>query len=124
MKNTIRSLVIIMSVMWMGSILKTLIPLPIPDMIYAMILLFASLLLKIVRPESIEGTANCLLSMFAFFFIPAGVGLMNSYGIIEHEVFRVILALTVSFVLTVLSVAYTVRFTARMIKRSQNAEHR
>lgn len=113
MKQTIKALLILFTVMWAGSICKTFIPFPIPDMIYAMILLFLLLLTKTVRLEDIDGASTKLLSVFAFFFIPAGVGLMNSYKIIEHEVFRVIAVLTLSFVFTVLSVAYTVKFVKR-----------
>lgn len=113
MKQTIKTLLILFVVMWVGSICKAFIPLPIPDMIYAMVLLFALLLTGLVRLEDIDGMSNKLLSVFAFFFVPAGVGLMNSYKIIEHEVVRVVGVLTISFVLTMLAVAYTVKFVRR-----------
>lgn len=113
MKQIIKTMLILFFVMWIGSICKTLIPLPIPDMIYAMILLFTLLVTGIVKLRDIDGISNKLLSVFAFFFVPAGVGLMNSYKIIEHEVVRVVGVLTISFVLTVLSVAYTVKFVRR-----------
>ncbi|MDO4754293.1 MAG: CidA/LrgA family protein [Bacillota bacterium] len=113
MKNIIKTLTILFTVMWVGGILKSFIPLPIPDMIYAMILLFILLITKIVRPEDIDAASGKLLSIFAFFFIPAGVGLMKSYRIIEHEIFSVLAVLTASFVLTVLAVAFTVKLVRR-----------
>lgn len=108
-KERLRSILILFGVLTLGSVAKFFIPLPIPDMIYAMFILFVLMLLKIVKAEHIDHTAAQVLSIFAFFFIPAGVGLMQSYSMIQTEVVKVLIVLSVSFVITLLSVAYTVK---------------
>lgn len=116
MKEIVKSLFIVFAAMWLGSIIRHHVPLPIPDMIYAMIILFVLLMTGIVKLQDIDRFAAKLLSIFAFFFVPAGVGLMNSYVIIADEVFKVLGVLALSFLITILSVAYTIKLVRRLTR--------
>lgn len=127
MKQVIKSILIIFSAMWIGETIKSWIPMPIPTMIYAMVVLFLLLVFKIVKPEDIDNLATKLLSILAFFFVPAAVGLMESYKMIETEIWKVVLTLLLSFALTVLAVAFTVHFVQKYLnkdKASKDAKRR
>ena len=50
--------------------------------IIGMILLFAALCLRWVRAETVRPAARFLLGAMALFFVPYGVGLMDSYRVI------------------------------------------
>ena len=50
--------------------------------IIGMILLFASLCLRWVKAETVKPAARFLLGAMALFFVPYGVGLMESYRVI------------------------------------------
>lgn len=125
MKQVIKSILIIFASMWMGETIKSWIPAPIPTMIYAMVVLFLLLIFKVVKLEDIDNLATKLLSILAFFFVPAAVGLMESYKMIETELLKVVATLLISFVLTVLAVAFTVHFVRKRLSRvnsNQNEE--
>ena len=49
----------------------------VPGNVIGMILLAAALGTGLVKPRWIEGAANTMLRNLAFFFLPAGVGLMT-----------------------------------------------
>ena len=78
-----REALIILGIYLLGELLAGSLNLPIPGNILGMIILFVLLCTKIVKVDNISNVTNFLLNHLAFFFIPAGVGLMTSIGIIK-----------------------------------------
>ena len=78
-----REALIILGIYLVGELLSTSLHLPIPGNILGMVILFILLFTKIVKVDNISNVTNFLLDHLAFFFIPAGVGLMASLGIIK-----------------------------------------
>lgn len=78
-----REALIILGIYLVGDLLSTSLHLPIPGNILGMVILFILLCTKIVKVDNISNVTNFLLDHLAFFFIPAGVGLMASLGIIK-----------------------------------------
>ncbi|EKQ53425.1 MULTISPECIES: CidA/LrgA family protein [unclassified Clostridium] len=78
-----REALIILGIYLLGELLSSLLHLPIPGNILGMVILFILLLANVIKVESISTVTNFLLDHLAFFFIPAGVGLMTSIGIIK-----------------------------------------
>ena len=74
---------IILLVAFTGEILHRLLPLPIPAGIYGIIILFLCLEMKIVSVSSIKETSSFLIEIMPVMFIPAAVGLMDSWEIIK-----------------------------------------
>ena len=58
---------------------------PIPSSIIGMLLLTAALKMKIVRVFWVDKVADFLLKNLGFFFVPAGVGLMNCLGLLSDQ---------------------------------------
>lgn len=65
---------------------------PVPSSIIGMILLAVSLKSGIVKPRHVEKLSNFLVRNLGFFFVPAGVGLMNCLGLIAEEWLPIIVA--------------------------------
>lgn len=78
-----REALIILGIYLFGDFLASSLNLPIPGNILGMVILFILLCTKIVKVDNINTITNFLLDHLAFFFIPAGVGLMSSLGIIK-----------------------------------------
>ena len=70
--------------------------------IIGLILLFASLCLHWVRPETVRPAARFLLGAMALFFVPYGVGLMDSYRVILENLWAILVSGTVSTILVLL----------------------
>lgn len=86
---------IILGVTCAGELMKYFIPLPIPGSIYGLLLMFVLLLTKVIKVENVKDVGEFLIEIMPLMFIPAGVGLMASWG--ELQGFLVpLLVITVS----------------------------
>ena len=81
----LRQLMIILIPYIIGVVLQLTFNLPIPGSVIGLILLFLGLQIGIIKVEMIEELCEFLLSNMSFFFIPAGVGLMTAFGVLEGK---------------------------------------
>lgn len=79
MKHVFR-LAIILGVSMAGELLGALIPLPIPGSIYGLILMLLGLCTHVIPLEAVESTGRFLIEIMPLMFIPAAVGLMDSWS--------------------------------------------
>lgn len=75
--------------------------------IVGMLLLFAALCLRWVKPETVRPAARFLLGAMALFFVPFGVGLMVSYRTIMDNLWAIVISGIVSTVIVLVSVGWT-----------------
>lgn len=73
--------------------------------VIGMVLLFLALAFKKVKPEKVKRLSTVLTQNMGLFFVPAGVGLMNSFGIISEYWAVLLIASVVSTILVIASVA-------------------
>ena len=75
----------------------------IPGSVIGMVLLFLALAFKKVKPEKVKRLSTVLTQNMGLFFVPAGVGLMNSFGIISEYWAVLLIASVVSTILVIAS---------------------
>ncbi|MBM6839721.1 CidA/LrgA family protein, partial [Clostridium saudiense] len=85
-----REWIIVLLIYLLGEFLSKSLSLSIPGNIMGMIFLFLFLVTGILKLEKIERAAKSLLDNLAFLFVPAGVGLMNSFGIISGSIVKIL----------------------------------
>ena len=73
---------IILLISFVGEILEKWIPLPIPASIYGIFLLFLCLKLNIIPHEAVHETGKFLIEIMPLMFIPAAVGLLETWDVI------------------------------------------
>lgn len=106
---------IILLVYFIGNVIQSVLKLPIPGTVLGLILLFAALYTKIIKIEMIEDICDVLISHMAFLFVPAGVGLMTSLGILKGKVLQFALIIIISTVIVWAVTAYVVNFLRRVL---------
>lgn len=84
MKYVLQFLIII-AFSFVGELLHAFIPLPIPASIYGIVLLFLALELKWLKVRDIRETSGFLIAVMPVMFIPAAVGLMDSWHAIADK---------------------------------------
>ena len=77
----------------------------IPGSVIGMVLLFLALAFKVVKPNKVKKLSTLLTENMGLFFLPAGVGLMNSLGIISQYWVVIVTASAISTILVIASVA-------------------
>lgn len=75
--------------------------------IIGMILLFAALCLGWIPAERVRPAAKFLLGSMALFFVPFGVGLMESYGVIMSNLWAIVISGIVSTVVVLIVAGWT-----------------
>ncbi|MEE1028679.1 MAG: CidA/LrgA family protein [Agathobacter sp.] len=109
----VKQCLIILVISLIGEMLKYLIPLPIPASIYGMILLFAGLMTGIIKLEAVRETGTFLIEIMPLMFIPAGVGLVTSWGTLKE----IIVPVSIITVVTIVTVMATTGIVSQIIIR-------
>lgn len=100
---------VLMLTMLVGTVLKELIPVPVPATIYGMILLFILLKAKVIKVHDIEPISSRLLAVLAFLFVPAGVGMINEFNSLKGHIVVVFLAIFLSNFITLFVTGHVVQ---------------
>jgi holin-like protein len=92
---------------------------PVPGPVLGMILLIALLLTLKNTPESVRQVAEGLLKYLSFLYVPAGVGLMVQYKLLETYWFALTISLLVSTFLAMSITAIIFKLGARLARKSK-----
>ena len=76
----LKQFTIILLVSFAGDLLHSALPLPVPGSIYGIIIMFILLLTKIIPLDAVQDTAKFLIEIMPVMFIPAAVGLIDSWS--------------------------------------------
>ena len=114
---------IILLISFVGEILEKWIPLPIPASIYGIILLFLCLKLNIIPHEAVHETGKFLIEIMPLMFIPAAVGLLETWDVIAPA-WREYVAVTVISTWVVMIVSGRVtQFVIRRKRKDVQESH-
>lgn len=110
---------IILFISFLGEMLNSILPLPIPASIYGLVLLFLLLRFKVLHIDSIKETGKFLIEIMPLMFIPAGVGLLESWNVLK-PMWVVICIMTVVSTIVVMAVTGTIaQWVIRLQKKNE-----
>ena len=92
----IKESAIIFGITMIGEFLNELLPLPVPAGVYGLFLLLILLCTGLLKLQDIETTGNFLLEIMPILFIPASVGLIESYDAMKAILVPLIVTCLVS----------------------------
>jgi len=95
MKHILR-LTIILAISLLGELLNAWIPLPIPGSIYGLVLMLGGLCTGIIPLEKVRPTGSFLVEIMPVMFIPAAVGLIDSWGALKPMLIPALVIMVVS----------------------------
>lgn len=93
-----------------GEWIALLLPIPVPGSVISMILLFVLLAAKVLKVEHIRQKADFMLKNMAFFFIPAGISILEYLDAVKGNILPLLLICFLSTVITFGVTACTVKF--------------
>lgn len=114
--NYLKEFVILCICLMLGVATRHIINFPIPEAVYGMIYLFIAFALNIIKPDDVKKTSNGILQNLAILFVPAGVGIINSYSAIKGKTLMLIF-------LVVLGTAITMGVTGKIIELLQGRKN-
>jgi len=119
----VKQLMIILLFSFIGDILNHLIPLPIPASIYGMVLLFIALTTKVIKLDQVETTAEFLLSIMLIFFVPASVGIMDTFFDYKSSMLPIIIIVIISTITVMITTGLVAQAIIKLrIKKRKGAK--
>ena len=119
----LKGLLILIGFQLAGEFIITLLELPFPGSVVGMGLLFIFLLLYRSTPEPLLTTSNALFPYIPLFLMPACVGAMGYWALIEEQWFALFVALTLSTVCAIV-ITPTIMRTTTILFRFNGAKTR
>ena len=115
----LKQFMIISLISFIGEALSFLIPLPIPASIYGIVIMLALLTSGKLKVESVKDVSLFLIAVMPVMFIPATVGLMDSFALLRGSLlaYAVILVVSTAAVMVVSGLV-----TQRIIRRENKKE--
>lgn len=104
-----RELLIILIIFFVGEITSKVLHLPIPGNIIGMLLLLMLLLTNTIKVSQVETIAKFFLDHLAFFFVPAGVGLLASLNILKDSWGKILLVCLLTTSITIAVTGFVVQ---------------
>lgn len=106
-----------------GEIISDLLPFAFPASVISLLLLFLLLILRILKKEQVAKVSDFLLNTMAFFFIPAGVSIIEKYELIKDSLFPLFIITIITTVFTFVVTGYTVSFFIKLMKKREARKH-
>lgn len=111
--NYLKQFIVILVFSFVGEILNRVIPLPIPASIYGIILLFIALRTGIVKLKDVEKTGRFLIDIMPVMFIPAAVGLVESWHIVKASIVEFLVVMAASTILVMAAAGLVTQLVIR-----------
>ena len=115
----IKESAIIFGITMIGEFLNKLLSLPVPAGVYGLFLLLLLLCTKVLKLEAIEATGNFLLDTMPIMFIPASVGLIDSYDAMKAILIPLIVTCLISTVVVMGVTGKVTEFMVKLLKKNE-----
>ena len=112
----LKQFLLILCITFVGELVKYVLPLPIPASIYGLIILFVGLLTGLIRLEQVREAGKFLIEIMPVMFIPAAVGLLESWGVLQPMFLPVIIITLVSTVVVMAATGISSQLIIRLGK--------
>lgn len=96
----LKQFLIITAITFIGEIIKYVLPFPVPASIYGMVIMFLALVSGILKLDDVKETSDFLIKIMPVMFIPAGVGLIDSFSVL----YPILLKVSIITVVTIITV--------------------
>lgn len=113
MKN-LKGIFIIFACMFLGGFIRMVAPVPIPDVVYGMLILTVLLILKFVKVEDVEDTSDALLAHLGLLFVPLSVSLITKFDLLGPNLLKILAVLFVTTFITMGVTAKVVEIVQKM----------
>ncbi len=107
---------IIITISFVGELLHEVIPLPVPASIYGLVLMLAALISGFLRISQVKEAGKFLIEIMPLMFIPAAVGLLDSWGILQPILIPILI---ITVITTVLVMAVSGIVTQKVIQTEE-----
>ena len=108
---------ILFALCWLSQLVEAAFPFDFPASVIGMVLLYLLLCLRVLRVDHIREKSDFLLSNLSFFFLPAGVSILNYVDVLRSTAVRLVLVCLISTVVTFGVTAGAATLVLRLLRK-------
>lgn len=112
-----RQFCIIIVISCLGELCHFWLPLPIPASIYGLLLMLAALCTRLIPLDSVKDAGKFLIDIMPVMFIPAAVGLLESWGVLRPMLIPLLIIVPVTTILVMVVSGRVTQWVIRKEKR-------
>ncbi|AVL77456.1 MULTISPECIES: antiholin-like murein hydrolase modulator LrgA [Staphylococcus] len=113
--NFFHQVLVLAIIMLLSNIIESFMPIPMPASVIGLVLLFIALCTGIVKLGEVEKVGTTLTNNIGFLFVPAGISVINSLGVLSQSPILIILLIIISTILLLLCTGF---FSQMLITKS------
>ncbi len=102
-----------------GELAAALLPVKLPASLMSMALLLLFLFTRLIKLRHIQDVARFLSRNMAFFFLPAGVGILGSLDLVRGHILALLAVVALTTVITFAAAGYTTLAVMRLMRRRE-----
>ena len=111
--------IVIALVLFVSKIIESFMPIPMPASVIGLVLLFVLLCTGAVKLGEVEEVGTTLTNNIGLLFVPAGISVVNSLGVISQAPFLIIGLIIVSTILLLICTGYVTQIIMKVTSRSK-----
>ncbi|HDB3885022.1 TPA: antiholin-like murein hydrolase modulator LrgA [Staphylococcus aureus] len=111
--------IVIALVLFVSKIIESFMPIPMPASVIGLVLLFVLLCTGAVKLGEVEKVETTLTNNIGLLFVPAGISVVNSLGVISQAPFLIIGLIIVSTILLLICTGYVTQIIMKVTSRSK-----
>ena len=92
------------------------------DVYKRQVLLFVLLSCKVLKVEHIREKSDFLLANMAFFFVPAGVSIINYFDVLKSTAWKLLFICLITTILTFAATAGSIKLTLKLMRKKKGGE--
>lgn len=96
----ITQVAILFSLCWLSQLIEAALPFDFPASVIGMVLVYLLLAFRVLRVDHIREKSDFLLSNMAFFFLPAGVSILQYFDVLKSAAVQLVVICLISTVVT------------------------
>ncbi|SGW82127.1 holin-like protein [Staphylococcus argenteus] len=111
--------IVIALVLFVSKIIESFMPIPMPASVIGLVLLFILLCTGAVKLGEVKKVGTTLTNNIGLLFVPAGISVVNSLGVISQAPFLIIGLIIVSTILLLICTGYVTQIIMKVTSRSK-----
>lgn len=108
-----RQFLLILLLAFVGEGLKALLPLPVPASVYGLVLMLVCLCTGLIRLDQVDRAADFLIEIMPVMFVPAAVGLTESWDQLRPVLVPVLVIMVLTTVLVMVVTGHVTQFVMK-----------
>ena len=105
-----KQIALIVLLSFLGDVCRAVIPLSVPASIYGMVLMFAALSLKIIKPEQVSEAGHFMASILPVLFVAPLVSLMDCWPLLRENLLPLAVITAVTTITTFAAAGFVTKW--------------